>query len=173
MASRVDMTDLRMHQPVNRRAVHQHATADSRADGEIHKRFDLSRRSPPVLGQSRRVDVGIETDGTREFSREDSRNVGAAPSRLGRSTDEAVTVGSLVEFHRTERGDTDRREGAERLTPLAQEGPRGRKRRGRISGGEALLGEDVSALVAYGTNELGAAGLDSTEKAWRTGHGVE
>src|ERR1700674_4784436 len=61
MASRGDMTDLRMHETVNRRAAHYHATADACADGEIHQIIDVSRRAPPVLSQSRGVDVGIES----------------------------------------------------------------------------------------------------------------
>src|SRR5580704_2235159 len=118
MPPRVDMADLRMHQPVNRLSVDQDATPDSCADGEIHEGIDVSRRPPAMLGQGRRVDVGIETDGAGEFPSESARNIGAAPSRLRRLADETVLGGGLVEFHRTERADADRREGAERLTPL-------------------------------------------------------
>src|SRR5882724_2587900 len=173
MASRVDMTDLRMHEAVNRCAVHQHAAADSGADGEIHESFDVSRRTPSVFGQSSRIDVGIETDGAGEFARQGARNIGAGPSRLRSSADETVTGGGLIEFHGTERGDADRCERAERLSPLPQEGLRGRERRGRVSGGKAFLREDFAAVVADGANELGAAGFDTTKKTWHTDHGLE
>ena len=46
---------------------------------------------------------------------------------------------------------------------MSLEGVRGRKRRSRIGGGKALSLEDFTALIAYGNNELGAAGFDGTE----------
>jgi len=88
--SRVDMADLRMHQSVNRHPIDQDATADSGADGEVHEAVDVSRHPPAVLGQGRRVDVGIETDGAGEFPCESARNIGAAPSGLWGLPDETV-----------------------------------------------------------------------------------
>src|ERR1700722_8628519 len=171
MPSRVDMADLRMHQPVNRHPVDQHATADSGADGEVNEIIDVSRRSPAMLGQSGRVDVGIETDGAGEFPRESARNIGVAPPRFRSLTDETVLGGSLVEFHGTERADAYGGERAEHLTSLPQKRPCGRERRGRISGGEAIVREDFTALVADGNDKLGPAGFDTTKNARHTGHG--
>ncbi len=108
-----------------------------------------------------------------EFPRESARNIGAAPSRLRRLADETVLSGGLVEFHGAERADADRRERAERLTPLPLEGVRGRERRGRIGSGEALVREDFAAVVADGNDKLGAPGFNTTKNARHTGHGMQ
>src|SRR5882762_9754826 len=173
MPPRVDMPDLRMHQPVNRHTVDQDATADSGADGEVHEGVDVSRRPPAMLGQGGRVDVGIETDRAGEFPRESARNIGAAPSRLRRLADETVLSGGLVELHRTERADADCRERAERLTPLPQESVRGRERRGRIGSGEALVREDFAAVVADGNDKLGASGFNTSKIEHHSPTGTE
>src|SRR5271154_4064106 len=82
MAARVDVADLRMHETMQRCAGDDQAAADSRADGEVYKGFDIARRPPPVLGQSRRVDIVIEADRTGELPGEGARDIDAAPSRL-------------------------------------------------------------------------------------------
>src|SRR5260370_8033226 len=109
-----------MHPTVNRTAIDQHAAADSRADGEIHEIVDVPRRPPAMLGQGRRVDVGIEADGAGEFPCQSARNIGTAPSGLRSLTDETVLGGGPVEFHGTERADADRRELTDPLPPLPQ-----------------------------------------------------
>src|ERR1700722_13952981 len=91
MASRVNMTNLGMHQAVNRHAVHRNATADSRADCHIHQILDVPSSPPAMFGQSRRVDVGIETDGTLKFPRERARDVGSGPAGLRSPANEAIS----------------------------------------------------------------------------------
>jgi len=54
---------------------------------------------------------------------------------------------------------------------LPQEGAGSRKRRGRIGGAEALLRENLAAVIADRADEFGAARFNGTEKALRTGHG--
>jgi hypothetical protein len=113
MASRMNMTYLGMHEAVNRRTVHHHAAADPRADGQIHEVFDVSSGPPAMFGQSRRVDVGVETDGTLKFPRECARDVGSAPAGLRSPPDEAIVGRVPVEFHGPERCEADGRECAE------------------------------------------------------------
>ena len=101
MAAGIDMTNLRMHETVNRRAVDDHATAFACADGQVHEIRDVACGSPPMLGQSRRVGVGVEADGTAEFPGEASRDVGVAPSHLRGVADETVSRGGRTEFYRS------------------------------------------------------------------------
>ena len=163
MTPGVDMTDFRVHEAVNRCPVDEYAAADTRADGQVHEASHVPPRPPSMLGQGRRIDVGIEADGYAHGSRQAARDVGAAPSRLRREPDESVARRALVELDRTEGGDADRREDPQRAAMIAQEGLRRAERRGGIRGGKALLREDIAALVANGANELGAAGFDGAE----------
>ena len=96
MAPRVDMPNLGMHEPMNRHTLDDYAAADTGADGQVYEIVDVARRSPAMFGQGRRVDIGIETDGTHELPREWSGNIGAAPSWFGSLPDEAVARGSRI-----------------------------------------------------------------------------
>ena len=142
------------------------------ADGvaALDKR-DVPRRSPAVLGQRRRIDVGIEADGAGKFPCESARDVGAAPPRLRRVGDEAVSSGGFAELDGPERTDPDRCKAADRPAP-PQKGASGRQGRTRVGGGEALLRKDFAAFVAHGNDELGAAGFDCTENTGDTTHGA-
>src|ERR1700688_1488771 len=148
MTSGVDMADFRVHETVNRCAVDKYAAADTCADGQVHEVSHVPPGPPSMLGQGRRIDVGIEADGYAHCSRQAARDVGAAPSRFRREPDESVARRALVELYRTEGGDADRREDPQRAAMIAQEGMRRAKRRGGIRGGKALLRKNLAALVA-------------------------
>src|ERR1700722_16848002 len=160
MTPGVDMTDFRVHEAVNRCAVDEYAAADAGADGQVHEASHVPPGPPSMLGQGRRIDVGIEADWYAHCARQAARDVGAAPSLLRREPDESLARRILVELHRTEGGDADRREGAQRVALVAQEGMRHAERRRGISGGKALLRQNLAVLIANGADELGAAGFD-------------
>src|SRR5579863_5454171 len=108
MTPGVDMADFRVHEAVNRCAVDKYAAADACADGQVHQVSHVPPRPPSMLGQGRRIDVGIEADGYAHCALEAAGDVGAAPSRLRREPDESVARRAPVELDRTERGDADR-----------------------------------------------------------------
>src|ERR1700735_5397023 len=171
MTPRKNMANLRMHESMNRYSPHQHSTADPGADGEIHRIFEPSRRTPTMLRQRRCVGVRVEADGTSELMRQTSRNVGAAPSHLGSVPAEAVAGRGLVQFHRTEGRHADGREGPGVRAFLTQKRMHGRQRGERIRGWEAHLSDDISTLIADGTYEFRAAGFNGAEIACGTRHG--
>src|SRR5271170_1933641 len=87
MTPRQDVTDFRMHEAMERSTAHHHAAADSRADREVHQIADILRRAPALFRHCCRIHVGIETDGTGEFSRQYPHYIGVAPSGLRRAAD--------------------------------------------------------------------------------------
>ena len=102
VAARKYVPDFRMHEPVQRRAVHQDSTADTRADGDVHQMVYVARGSPAMLRQRRRIDIGVESDWTVEFAGKAAHDIGAAPAGLGGIADAPIQSARYVQAHRTE-----------------------------------------------------------------------
>src|SRR3974390_2609805 len=98
----MNVTDLRMHEAVQGRAVNHDAAANSRADREIDQVCNVARRAPAMLRQGRRVDIGVETDGALELPRERAGHVRAAPAGFGRAAEATVARGCRVQLRRAE-----------------------------------------------------------------------
>ena len=120
MPPRIEVADLGVHHPMDRFAIDQCAATDPGADRHVDQVLHVSRGAPTVLREGRRIDIGIEADGAREFARQPADDVGPAPPGLRSAGDVSIVRVAPVELNRSEGSDAYACERAEFFAAPAQ-----------------------------------------------------
>src|ERR1700730_575215 len=96
MPPRIKVAYLGVHYAMDRLAGDPPAAADPGADRQVDEVLHVLRGAPAVLREGSRVDIGIEADGARKFSRQPADDVGPAPPWLRGAGNVSVLRGAPV-----------------------------------------------------------------------------
>lgn len=154
-----DVTGLGVHHAVHELSAREHTGAHAGADGQVDHIGKPLGAAERDFAQAGDVDVGIVAAGDIELVLDSAQQVKVAPCRLGDLQDLAVLRRGGVDRGGAKRADAQRSDALVRKPRV--DGLDGLLRsRGR----DLLALQDGAACIARGTDHLGAAGPERSDK---------
>ena len=127
------------------------AAADTSADREVDEAVGTTSVPPSIFSECGGIDVGLDTDRTREPAGQPGHDGRAAPARLGRRANAAEVLGQRVEGYGPEAAHPERRKRSG-LPPAVQSREQALECRVGIGGGNPQLIDNLAIMPEHGSD---------------------